>query len=114
MTSMSQSRRPIAGLFRLAVTALALAAMACGSSGESPVDGSSADGGCPGLINYPNPGCGAGAAPVCSTTQVLDACAAIILYCGCDGKTVMGGCGWSSQPYLHKGPCGDGGVADGI
>jgi hypothetical protein len=68
----------------------------------------------PAITSYPHPGCGASAQRVCSTTQVLDACAAIILYCGCDGKTtVMGGCGWSSEPFLYMGRCNLDGGTDG-
>lgn len=62
----------------------------------------------PATISYSAPGCGVNAHPNCSAPQ-LDACAALVYYCGCDGRTVTGGCGWSSQPYLYQGACVDAG-----
>jgi hypothetical protein len=140
MTSLSRVRRRLSGLLWCAVMPIALLAGGCGSGTGSPVDASSpvdatmntsdvaqvladaasdaaqpgADGGAclpPARVSYPNPGCGASAVRVCSSEQVLDSCAAIRFYCGCDGKTtVTGGCGWSNEPYLYAGACPDGGV----
>jgi hypothetical protein len=93
-----------------------------GGSPDSPFDvagppseaGSADSGTCepPATISYAAPGCGAAAVPNCSRPQ-LDACAALIFYCGCDGRTVTGDCTSSSQPYRFAGACPDGGTPDG-
>jgi hypothetical protein len=55
---------------------------------------------CP--VTYPDPGCGAEAKPVCAP----DASAAIaIYYCGCDGRTIVGGYEGPRAPYQFKGCC---------
>jgi hypothetical protein len=56
-------------------------------------------------IVYLGQGCDGTARWFCQG-PVLDACAAIVYYCGCDGKTVLGSCGGASpKPYSATGRC---------
>jgi hypothetical protein len=57
-------------------------------------------------IAYMQAGCGPSApAPYCQGPT--DACT--VPYCDCDGTTHAGGCGFALRPFLHAGPCTDGG-----
>jgi hypothetical protein len=61
-------------------------------------------------VAYNKPGCGS-AAPAAYCQGDTDACAQV--FCGCDGLTFWGGCGFSPKPFAHWGACPDGGPADG-
>lgn len=61
--------------------------------------------------DYDAPGCGMAAKFVCRK-PTMDACAALISYCGCDGKTFIGGCTSAGAPYVHKWACADAGAAE--
>lgn len=84
---------------------------------QAPADVGGVDGaGCqpPTLVEYRAPGCGASAQRVCSQ-PTIDSCAALIPYCGCDGKTITGTCnGSAGEPFLHMGACRDGGTSDAM
>ncbi len=54
---------------------------------------------------YPTAGCAA--APTCLPDGPEDACAST--FCGCDGKTFFGACGYSRRPFASLGPCADAG-----
>jgi hypothetical protein len=79
-----------------------------GSAGVMPEGGLTC--GASAEVAYNAPGCGANApAPYCQSVPT-DGCAGV--FCGCDGKTLYGGCGYSAVPFAAAGPCPDGGPAD--
>jgi hypothetical protein len=56
-------------------------------------------------VHYSAAGCGSNALPICGAFNV-DACTAVISYCGCDGQTtIYGACGTSPSPFLYAGAC---------
>jgi hypothetical protein len=56
-------------------------------------------------VHYSAAGCGSHALPICGAFNV-DACTAVISYCGCDGQTtIYGACGTSPSPFLYVGAC---------
>jgi hypothetical protein len=61
-------------------------------------------------VAYNTPGCGS-AAPAAYCQGPTDACSQI--FCGCDGLTFWGGCGFSHKPFAHWGACPDGGPDGG-
>jgi hypothetical protein len=98
----------------LLVVLASVALVSCTSSTIPAPDGG-LDGGtaCPPgqSVVYLAPGCDGTARWFCQG-PVLDACAAYILYCSCDGTSVLGSCGGASaKPYSAVGACP--GDADG-
>jgi hypothetical protein len=66
----------------------------------------------PGWLTYTSPGCGADAKLVC-LREAGDTPAIGIYYCGCNGRTIMGGIDYAPQPYQFKGCCpGDSGFGN--
>jgi hypothetical protein len=62
------------------------------------------------LPYYATPGCGSEAKATC-WGKVQDGCAS--RFCGCDGVTILGGCGTSEKPFIRKGPCDDADLGGG-
>ena len=61
------------------------------------------DAGC--FTAYENAGCDAASTTLCGPQ---DACA--YTFCGCNGVTFVGGCGFADKPFDHYGACGDAGA----
>jgi hypothetical protein len=78
----------------LPLTLIIIAACSSSESNETP------DAGC--VMAYETAGCGV--APVCHPAGVAeDACADT--FCGCDGLTFQGACGYATKPFAHVGVC---------
>lgn len=56
-------------------------------------------------VAYATPGCGA--EPTCLPDGPEDACAST--FCGCDGTTFAGNCGYAPKPFASTGVCPDAG-----
>jgi hypothetical protein len=76
--------------------------------GETIADGGSESSGpCPAgeVAEYGGPGCDV--VPTCVVPGEVDACTAVVFFCGCDGETKTGTCGTLVQrfPYRSEGEC---------
>lgn len=102
-------------LLVLAAACLAMTALGCfktDSLGLTADSDGGADAGSEGNVcgagvpvHYSAAGCGSNALPICGAFNV-DACAAVISYCGCDGRTtIYGACVASPSPFLYAGAC---------
>jgi hypothetical protein len=82
-----------------------------GDAGAAPADATADGSTCPspGALAYDTPGCGFDAKLVCHQFGG-DTAAIGIYYCGCNGRTIMGGIGAANEPYQFEGCCpGDSG-----
>ena len=87
------------------------AAPSVGDAGAAPADATADGSTCPspGALAYDTPGCGFDAKLVCHQFGG-DTAAIGIYYCGCNGRTIMGGIGAANEPYQFEGCCpGDSG-----
>jgi hypothetical protein len=84
--------------------AAAILALLTGCSSEGDTN-TATDGGCQ-RRTWSIPGC---EQPSNGCQDEPDACLSIDTFCGCDGVTFPGGCGFATKPFRSTGACADGG-----